>query len=409
MYLHENLPNIILVLIVFLIIFLFAYIKLAFPFWNRQPVYHTYDIWRWIYRTPFRIHKRFSTLMRSKFCDLKDVEIVPFVDATTDQKKAFVNLLQCYSMSSDKSLYMFHLENLEAYFGGHMFSSYLSFYKYLEYKPINTDGVIVSDQPIGCISSRSGELFVGGVREPIYYIDHLIMQRDRDHRGISRKMFETHIYKTHLISKMELLTEPIMVCLFRKDRELLTGIVPLVRFKVSTYVLPNNPEFYIQNRLPEHVLLLDIHAGNTDLLIDYLGMMKGKFSICAMTDIANLIGLIKSGLLYAYVLKRFDNILGVYIFRDTRIQEENGGAVLELFASIRGHPSLFYNGFLHALGAIVKKNSVYRFLKVDGLSDSTIIPWDEFYKTEEWNSAYYLYNFVVPSSPIPCKSSLIIF
>lgn len=406
---YENLPNILLVLIIFLIIFLFAYIKLAFPFWNRQPVYHTYDIWRWIYRTPFRIHKRFSTLMRSKFCDLKDVEIVPFVDATDDQKKAFVNLLQCYSISSEKSLYMFHLENLESYFGGHMFSSYLSFYKNLQYKPINTNEVVVSDQPLGCISSRSGELFVGDLRETIYYIDHLVIQRDRDHRGISRKMFETHIYKTNLISKMELLTEPVMVCLFRKDRELLTGIVPLVRFQVSTYVLPDNTGFYIQHRLPEHVILLDIHGGNTDLLIDYLGIMKGKFSICAMTDIANLIGLIKSGVLYAYVLKRFDYILGVYIFRDTRIQEEDGGAVLELTASICGDSGLFYNGFLHSVGAIVKKNSVYRFLKVDGLSDNIMISCSEFYKTKEWNSAYYLYNFVVPSSPILCKGSLILF
>jgi hypothetical protein len=347
---------------------------------------------------------------------MKDVEIVPFVDATEGQKKAFVNLLQCYSLESDQSMYMFHLDNLETYLGGHMFSSYISFYKTQLYKTQlyksidKSDGdVIVSEQPVGCISSRSGELFISNMREPIYYVDHLIIQRDRDHRGISRNLFETHIYKTNLISKIELLTEPIMVYLFRRDKELLTGIVPLVQFNVATYMLPNNPEFYMQRRLPEHVVLIDIHVGNTDLLIDFLGSHRGQFAVCAMTDIANLIGLIKSGILFVYVLKRFDEILGIYIFRDTRIRDEDAGSVLEMVGSIQIHRGLFYNGFLHALGSIIKKHSVFRIVRVDGLSDNNRIMWDEFYKKEEWMAAYYLYNYVVPSSPLSSSGSLILF
>ena len=35
----------------------FAYIKIRYPFWNVQPVYHTYDFWRWFYRTPFLIQR----------------------------------------------------------------------------------------------------------------------------------------------------------------------------------------------------------------------------------------------------------------------------------------------------------------------------------------------------------------
>jgi hypothetical protein len=342
---------------------------------------------------------------------MKDVEIVPFADATTDQKKAFVNLLQCYSLKSEDTMYMFHLDNLEAYLGGHMFSSYISFYKTPLYKSLDkpVGDVVISDQPVGCISSRSGELFVSNMKEPIYYIDHLVIQRDRDNRGISRNLFETHIYKTNLISKMELLTEPIMVYLFRRDKELLSGIVPLVRFNVATYVLPNNETFYSQTRLPEHVLLVDIHAGNTDVLIDFLGSYRGQFAVCAMTDIANLIGLIRSGIVYAYVLKRFDEILAVYVFRDTRIRDEESGSVLEFIGSINLHRGLLYNGFLHALGSIVKKHSVFKMLRVDGLSDNGKIPWDEFYKTDEWTAAYYLYNFVVPGSPVSSAGSLILF
>jgi hypothetical protein len=304
---------------------------------------------------------------------------------------------------------MFHLDNLETYLGGHMFSSYISFYKIPFYKEADksVDGIIVSDHPIGCISSRSGKLFVAGAREPIYYIDQLVIKRDHDHRGISRKVFETHIYKTNLISKMELLTEPIMIYLFRRDRELLSGIVPLVRFNVSTYVLPNNMGFYMQGRLPEHVLLVDIHSGNMDLLIDFLGSYRCVFTVCAMTDISNLVELINGGVLFVYILKRFDEILAVYIFRDTRIQEEDTGSILELVASIRIYNGLFYSGLLHALGAILKKEGSFTLLKVDGMADNRLIRWDEFYKTDEWSGEYYLYNYVVPSSPV--SSALILF
>lgn len=370
----------ILLLILFIIISVFIYIKLSFPFWNTQPVYHSYDFWRFFYTKPFRIHKEFSYLAKSKFCDLKDVEIVPFVDASDAHKKAFVNLLQCYFLQSDNEIYFFNLDNLEHYLGGHMYGSYISFYKQI-------------DQYIGCISSRSGELLISGSREPIYYIDHFVMKRDADHRGISRRLFETHIYKTNFISKMELLLEPVMVWLFRRDRELLKGIVPLVEFTTGFYALPNNAAFYKQNRLPEHVLLLDIHSGNLDLITDFIGYYREKFSIFAMTD--NFIELIKRGQIFVYVLKRLDVILGVYIFRDTRIRNEDDGIIVELAGRISNTSAdLFYIGFLHALSEISKK--LFRILKMDSIGDR--INMVEFYKLNETKGAYYLYNYVVPVS-----------
>jgi len=362
-----------------------------------------------------------------------DVEIVPFVNATDNDKKNFVNLLQCYYLDREQSMFMFHLENLETYLSGHMYSSYISFYKQPYYTYFREDAqnnpsipfishpeegkkssishdtstIVLSNNPIGCISSRSGEFFINNIREPIYYLDHLIIHRNKDFRGISRKLFETHIYKTNLISKIELALEPIMVYLFRRDRELLSGIVPLVRFTVSTYILPNNLSFYEQLRLPEHVILVNIHSGNIDILLDFLHISRTQFTIFAITDIANIVGLIKSSIIYVYVLKRFDNILGVYIFRDTRIQEEDYGSILEFTCSIQSNRELFYNGFLHALGDIYKKNKIFKLLRIDNLSDNTWIDRNEFYKISEYDSAYYLYNYVVPISPV--KTAFILF
>ena len=32
--------------------FIFGYIKLVYPFWNNQPVYHSYDFLRRFYKEP---------------------------------------------------------------------------------------------------------------------------------------------------------------------------------------------------------------------------------------------------------------------------------------------------------------------------------------------------------------------
>jgi len=211
---------------------------------------------------------------------------------------------------------------------------------------------------------------------------------------------------------MELETTPIMVFLFRRDRILLDGIIPLVRCKTRIFLIEKNMQ--IQRKLPEHVLLMEIHMGNTELVVDFLSSVKTRFSVFAITDIANLVGLIKSGVFKAFVLRRFNETLGFYLFRDTRIQYEGAkesGSILELAIAVMGDssPELFTGGFYHALHAIVKKNPIYKMLRMDDIADNGSIGASDMFMTEESESAYYLYNMVVPASPIMGSKVFILF
>jgi hypothetical protein len=320
---------------------------------------------------------------------------------------------------------------------GHLFASYISFFKEIHYKPFHNkvsavsevgevskvgavsevskvgavsevsdsgSEIVISEKPVGCISSRSGNLAIRGHKESIYYIDFVTIARGRDIRDLSRKLFETHIYKEMLISKMELHTAPIMVSLFRKDRELFSGIVPLTRFSTRFYELPNNPN-YGKKTLPEHVILLQIDAKN--FRDELWNGIEERFSVVGITDMANLLGLIKSGVLMCYVLKKMDSILAIYIFRDTRIMEEGAGCIIELVASWRKIRSseLFHTGFLLCLGRL----SLFRIIKVDGIADNGELWWGDFRPIGEYMSAYYLYNMVVPWSPIPGSQVFVLF
>lgn len=408
--LHDNLPQYILLTIVLIFFLIFLYIKLIFPFWNIQPVYHIYDFWRCLYTRPFRIYGRFHPKIRTKYCNPSKVDTIAFVNATVENKKSFVNLLQCYWMASEDTLFMFHLDNLEAYFGGHIFASYISFYKDIFYK--SNDGEIIKDEEArGCISSRSGTLTVKGNKENIYYIDFMTTVRGlKNKTAIYRELFDTHIYnvgwnewRDEVDTKENCRTEPIRVGLFCRMGDTI-GIMPFVRFMRRVYEIPNNPGFFKGIQYPEHVVLVEICDSNIRKMMDGLEKGLSKFNVCGMTDMSNLVGLIKSGAIYVYVLERLGEVLAIYIFRDTRIRVEMDGSIIELVGSIyiNGSVGLFQNGFLGSIKDIMKKHSVYRRIQIDDISDNAGLNLSEWYCMEEEKGAYYLFNLVVPFS---CNSS----
>jgi hypothetical protein len=407
-----------------------------FPFWNIQPVYHSYDFWRTLYNNPFLIYKRFSTkLLINKFCDLKNIETIPFVDVSENDKIQIIDLLQCFYLESENSLFVFNRENLEAYLEGHVYASYISLFYDMSIDKLN-DSKINKIQPVACMTSRSGELYISLLDEsvcgkqmktPVYYIDFQCINRDTSPSNktkIMRTLFQTHIYKQQFIEDIEgsriiNRNPPIIVSIFRKERELLSGIVPLSRFKTSYYNISDTKRMQsYMNPFPSHAILVEINASNMDILIDFLEDIKkrNRFSVFARTDIANLAGLITSGNLYVYCLKRLDTIYALYVFRDSRSNYERSGSVLQLIASINnsGSQDLFINGYLHSILNIVKKMPVYKILMVDNITDNIVF-------TVKYNisrvidlvdsywSAYYLYNMVIPWAPVPGSRLFFIF
>jgi len=406
MFLYDNLPIYILIFIILFFLTIFIYIKLAYPFWNIQPVYHPYDFWRCFYGRSFRIYPNFHPNVHTKYCNPEDVDIIPFVDATDIQKKDFVNMIQCYFVKDENAMCMFHLENLDAYFSGHQYSSYISFYKQKFYKRIENEkgeiDVIHGEKPRGCISSRSGVLYINGHKENIYWLDFTLVDRGAtatEVQRIQRELFETHIYKIGFIGWREEIAEQIRVWIFRKMGQLFSGIIPFIRFSVKEYEIPNNQEFF-KTTYPEHVVLVDIHKGNMRKMLDALEIAQRRFSTFCMTDITNLQGLITAGNFHVFVLEKMGDILAMYFFKDTRVRMEESGSLIELAGSVwlGGSVGLFNRGFLGAIGEVVKKNPIYRRLLVDNLSDNGIINFGEWFLNMEEGGAYYTYNMVVPYS-----------
>ena len=104
---------------------LFLYIKIRYPFWNIQPVFHTYDYWRYFYSTPFIIYKYLP--IKTKYCDFEQVKTIPYLECSEKEKTDLVNLLQCFYLPSDRILHTITIDQFHQYMTGYNEPAYVSF------------------------------------------------------------------------------------------------------------------------------------------------------------------------------------------------------------------------------------------------------------------------------------------
>lgn len=408
-----NVPNPIqyIYLIIFILIILwFAYTKIKYPFWNIQPVFHTYDYWRYWAGSPFIIQKQYP--MKTKFCQFDLVKTIAMSDATETQQKQYIELLQSHYIESDRILVTLNEENLTAYFIGHNNPSYLSFYNEKHYA---YDGSQISafDYPVGCMSSRPINILME-MKDPAkavnqiicFFWDFICIHREHRPKKIIRNLIQTHEYNQRIRNP------DISVSLFKKEIDLCDGIVPLTKYISYTFYLRN---IHVRP-LPPHFTMIRIFKENLDILSDFLYLIshseKHLFSFCAIPDLGSLTSLINSTNLFVYCLKRGEHIYGMYFVKDMKTQyEELNGGTLQCIGSVMNSnsPSLFTQGFIHCMREILKIDKTFQMLMIDNTSHNAMIllKWRENHNVVfETPSAYYLYNFVYPGSPLSSQNGL---
>jgi len=397
--------------IIVIIIFIFAYIKIRYPFWNLQPVFHSYDFWRYLYGTPFILQLYYP--IKTKFYDPIQIQTHSYLDMSSSKKAQFVDLLQCHYIPSDKLQFTMTNEHIDSYFKGQEFPPFISFYneKNYEIDPTTKNMTIICQEiPIGAMTSRSMNFYYINdkqnseyVKMPIYYWDFICIHRDHKQNKIVRNLIQTHEHNQRM-------REPsVQVSMFKKEIELCDGVMPLLKFDTYTFYVNNG----VVDPLPAHFVLTRVIKESAAALIDIFSELihettKHTFDICVLPEIASLIELIVANQVYVYTLKRRDDIYGVYFIKDAKMNYDylDSGNTLHLIASIKNMRSvdLFRVGFLHCLKDILKRNQSYKMLMMENLGDNRFI-------VDEWSgngstvlfktaSAYYLYNMVYPRSPV---------
>jgi len=397
------------VFLVIISISLFVYIKLRFPFWNIQPVYHTYDFWRYVYKKPFIIR---DLRWLTKFCDFTNIQTANYLNISSTMKIKIIDLLRCKYIATDRLLYTINENILATIMTGNSNMSICSIYT-------------VGDKLIGFMSSRPVQLyFVDNINNmnqmsminfSSYYWDYICTDQGSIDQGsdkqLSRKLIQTHEYNQRTLCPQ------IKVSLFKKEINLCEGIIPLTKYKTYSFRIPRQPHV---PRLPYHTHVEQIVKSNIHILLDFLeGLTKtSPFTFLGISDLAVLQNMIVSNQLYAVCLKHKKDILGYYFFKNANIQYEdfsdtNDCDTLHFIASFNNSQSLelFILGYLHSIKAILKLKKTFKMLLFDEITHNyAILPsW----KMDnpilvETDSAYYLYNMCYPRGTIKSSNVFIL-
>ena len=384
-----------------------------YPFWNSQPVFHSYDFWRFWSSVPFIINCK-KGQKPGKFCDFDNVITFEYLEMPTDKKMEMVDFLQCHYISDESALFLFHLENLDAYHSGHLFPSYTSFFMGTENILIDSgvDGgndIVMKSRIDSCITSRSIKLkfFGSGVSSKsismdVYFMDFICLRRGYD-IGFSRKLMATHCWRSlELGGGLGYDNAHINGAIFKKEGEGFPGLQPFLKFDSLFYDIKNR---FSRPLLPIHFLLVSIHAKNVALLTEFLEEFNS--GLLCIASIGNLMELVKRRILFIYMICRSDESFCLYVFRDTRTQYEgvsaNGeiGALLQFVGSLNKSNSseLFYRGFLNALHDILSSGfgKNFRYLMIDNIGNNCDIVSDLREPFDKVCVNYYGYNLVVPT------------
>jgi len=198
----------------------FAYIKLRYPFWNSQPVFHSYDLWRYAYTEAFPIQRRGPT--KNKYHCPEHVRTWSYADLPEDLREQWVHFIQAHvprgaaAADADDAFATVTVDTLHSLLSGTSAPSWVSLFQERSIQVVDADGsgessaITVTRQPIEagvvsrpiqirsiCLAAVSQQQptqrgLAGSYHAPItaYYLDYL--------GGVTpariRQIIQTHIF-----------------------------------------------------------------------------------------------------------------------------------------------------------------------------------------------------------------------
>lgn len=382
-----------------MLILIYGYLRAKFGFWALQPVFHIYDVGYFFYKPGIVQHELPE---KNKYTNFKNIETLVHSKLSDYQWKKVVNFIRLHYLKNRDNVFLPKKENIYPYFYGHNGPCFITFYHedYLLYDT-KKEMPISDSKIISIITSRPVHVIIHGQEVDdnptfdAYYVDYLCVDENYRKKGIAPQMIQTHNYNQRHLNKK------ISVCLFKREEEL-TGIIPLCIYKtygfhVTTWTKPME--------LSPAYQWIEINETNFHFLNDFIKMHKRKFDIFIISEITNIIALIKSKniFIYAILSQDTDELMAVYFYRKTCVFVEKNMEVLTCVASINecDDNEMFVQGFKISFWKIAHDNHI-GFSAVENISDNDVIIQNLILKTKPFivsPTAYFFYNFIYSTFP----------
>uniref|UniRef100_A0A6C0CR10 Glycylpeptide N-tetradecanoyltransferase n=1 Tax=viral metagenome TaxID=1070528 RepID=A0A6C0CR10_9ZZZZ len=370
--------------IIILLIIFNLFLRIKFPFWSIQPVFHIYDLSHWIFSNKIID----SELPRSnKYVKPLDIETYPVKNVPTDVAIKSAAFIKEHYLRNKYAEYNPEYDDIFNYLETST-PSFLSVYS--KPKLLHDKSASIIDRDIlGVITCRP--LFITFKNRKnvlsVNYVDNLCVHKANRKQGIAPCLIQTHHYHIRHLNKST------KVCLFKREGEM-TAIIPLTTYNTLTYEIDDFPKLKLEYA---SMKVLRITNNNISLFKDFIKGYATKFDCVINTEIMTIIKLLKEENLIIYSLIENHNVYALYIFRNTP-SFVDGKKGVECIATINNcpHNDTFYNGFCSTLRRIKRKHKK-QLVWLENTSDSnTIIGFNARHNVIHKTScptAFFLYNY----------------
>ena len=380
---------------VFLILFLYAYIRLKYGFWFYQPVFHSYDFRYYLF--PCGVVEA-GIPEKNRFTNIQDVKTRLWSDVPEFERTRFVYFIQQHFHRHQDNYYAPRAEDVFPYFEGHTHPCFFSRFKQPVLLQDERNGGMVEDvKSIGVMTSRPLTITQTKNNEKmvVYYVDYLCVDNAYRKKNIAPQVIQTHHYwqrRGNTNSK---------VSLFKREGTL-TGIVPLCVYNSYCFSLET---WQRPAALHSKYQWVEANAQNMHLVLGYLQEQSTRFSWFVFPEISNVLELIKSENLFCSFFVCQDEIKAVYFFKRSCMVIAKGKQAFTCIASCHtfDKPAFFVEGFRYALYRHVCERPYFGYVVIENISENGVILdslLEKRYKPMVISpTAYFFYNFVTPTCP----------
>jgi len=318
----------ILLILALLIIVVFASmlaIYIVYPFWSRQPVFHSYDTWRYFVTEPTMIQKKPTLKPIPKWYQPAHISLnsLPDIDDTTP----YYDFLQCHIQPDERLLWGMPQEVWRDLFIGSTLPTYIS----KKRDNIGFEGMMVAySVDVRIRNSEKMALYC----LDYFAIDHNITQ--------NREKIGQELLYTHIVLQ-EKASSTVQSFLFSKRGAGIPGVVPLMQCKYVEVLSPAFTKTPVQLKKP-YLLQTANQTKDIDAIYE---RVEASFSMSAMPTKTQFENRLKNGSTYLATVQVNGYITAFYLCRRTFVVDsETGLQAVELIGSWRDVKQINRKDFL---------------------------------------------------------------
>ena len=380
----------ILNVIIFIIIFYFltiAYVKLNYPFWSRQPVFHTYNVRDWLY--PRGIIA--ENIEKNRFYD-NDITLFTFDQFTSKEKEQILdfitknfnlydNFLQNSIKDNKNENYIKRQQQILSTITNHISNVFFSQKKFEE----NILGLLISI-PINVKFDTH--------KTNLNYYKYNIIDSKHKHKQYDKYL----IYNTQYNINDKNYKNTYSSGIFKTHKKI-DVVVPFTTFNGFLFNNYNWQPCYSFDIPNLNIIFID--NSNLNVFYDIFHNSCESFSYYFTPNFANISNLVEKYNWKITVLMIDNNLLAYYIFENLFLDYNEFGINKNVIKNVVNYydktvkKEIFILGFMISL-SLMSKDLKNEYFLIDEIGDNTIITkslMEKYKPVKKYENFVYLYNF----------------